>query len=378
MSPLQRIITLAFFTLVLSGYTTKGDGIEVLEPFIESGLGVALKSDQGKYIAITWRRINDKSYDEYVMESRKTVKDRLTKIFPEKVSGGYVKLKLEYKNKYICAFERYSSNWKQYIYPLGFASYPNLKEDCKFKVYKISNNQVAFYSEKWRRFLSRVYRYEPMWGNSDSRQNIEARYGGISNGAKFTVSTGSITPVREEIVSIKWGKFEGPSTVSPTLVSKRERRNGGSKAITDEFSFEKSIETTQQTNWEHAWGVTAGVSYTASASVNVGVVSGSSSLTLSAEVNYNGKKGGNMGKKKIIKVHEKTTVTIPPGKHCTIKFMVTVVENAKIPFEATIKRSSEKGVQYITQKGTWKGVMVVDSFISVEERALNDKPGVDQ
>eukprot|EP00111_Clytia_hemisphaerica_P015783 TCONS_00046602-protein len=123
---------------------------------------------------------------------------------------------------------------------------------------------------------------------------------------------------------------------------------------------------------EHAWGITAGISYTSSASVNVGVAEASTSLTVSAEVNYNGKKGGNQGKTTSFKVHDTTTVTIPAGKYATVKFKVTIINDAKIPFVATIKRTSEAGIQIITQKGTWNGVMVVDSFIEVQERPLSN------
>jgi len=350
----------------------QGDGIAVLEPFIKSGLGIALKANTGKYISITWRRIDNYRYDEHVMEARSTSKSEYSKILVEKISGGYVKLKLPLYNKYLCAFERSSYDWGRNIYLLGWYGYPKLPKDCQFKVYQVKGNTVAFYSEKWKMFLGRIYRWERMWGDDDSRENIEAVTSGIESATKFTVSTGSVTPVKEEIVSMQWGNYVGPSSVSPTLVSTRVRKNGGSKAITDVFGFEKSIKRTQETNWEHAWGITAGISYTSSASVNVGVAEASTSLTVSAEVNYNGKKGGNQGKTTTFKVHDKTTVIIPAGKYVTVKYKVTIINDAKIPFVATIKRTSEAGIQIITQKGTWKGVMVVDSFIEVEERPLSN------
>ncbi|XP_066929741.1 uncharacterized protein [Clytia hemisphaerica] len=356
-------------------YLAQGDGIDgiaALEPFIKSGLGIALKASNGKYVRLRWRRIETQDYDEYVMEARSTSKSENSKILVEKISGGYVKLKNPVYNKYLCAFKRWSQDWNKYIYPLGWSSDPKFPKDCQFKVYQVKANTVAFYSEKWKDFLGRKYRWEAMMGDQDSRQNIEAVWSGIESEAVFTVSTGSVTPVKEEIVSIKWGDYVGPSSVSPTIVSTKIRRNGGSKDLTDEFGFEDTIVKTQETNWEHAWGITAGISYTSSASVNVGIVEASASLTVSAEVNYNGKKGGNHGKTTSFKIHDKTTVTIPAGKYVTINYKVTKINDAKIPFVATIKRSSEKGIQMITQKGTWKGVMVVDSYIEVEERPLSN------
>jgi len=93
--------------------------------------------------------------------------------------------------------------------------------------------------------------------------------------------------------------------------------------LVKKFRFQRSIETCQTTNWQHSWGLTAGISYTTEASVNAGVVSGKSSLTLSAEVRYDGHKGGNQGKKKMIKFSDQTTVTVPPRKYVTVKFKVS-------------------------------------------------------
>ena len=93
-------------------------------------------------------------------------------------------------------------------------------------------------------------------------------------------------------------------------------------------------------------------------------------MTLSAEVRYDGTKGGNKGEIKTTTFTDQTTVTIPPHKWVTVSFMVKKVDNAEIPFTATIKRTSEVGVSRTTQTGVWKGVMIFDSYIEVIERTL--------
>ena len=63
---------------------------------------------------------------------------------------------------------------------------------------------------------------------------------------------------------------------------------------------------------------------------------------------------------------EKTTVTCPAGKYMKNMLKVTILKNAEVPFTATIKRTSELGVERFHQKGTWKGIMVADPFIDIQ------------
>lgn len=243
--------------------------------------------------------------------------------------------------------------------------------DCKFKVYQISANTVAFFSEKWKKFLGRVTRWEEQDGIT-WRENIEAYHGGIESYCKFEVSTGSITPVREEIVSVTWGKYQAPSSVNPIVVGRKERINGLSTPMTSTFSFEYTVQKTHETNWEHAWGVTAGISYSSTAAVEFGFASATATMMVSAEVNYNGKIGGNSGETKVMKLMQKDTAIIAPGKKVTIMFQVIKVDNAEIPFTATIKRTSEEGTVYITEKGTWKGVVVLNSYVITKQEDIKN------
>ena len=117
--------------------------------------------------------------------------------------------------------------------------------------------------------------------------------------------------------------------------------------------------------------MTTGVSFTSTAGFDIGIASGSTSITISAELRYDGKKGGNEGVTQSTKFSDRTTVTIPPGKKATAKLMVRKIENAEIPFTATIRRKVggiPRGT--FTEKGTWKGVMVVNSFVRIDEEAI--------
>ena len=42
----------------------------------------------------------------------------------------------------------------------------------------------------------------------------------------------------------------------------------------------------------------------------------------------------------------------------------------QIPFTATIKRTSDKGVQEFTEKGIWNGIMKFSSDVKIKEQAI--------
>ena len=110
--------------------------------------------------------------------------------------------------------------------------------------------------------------------------------------------------------------------------------------------------------------MTAGIKFTQNFSP---VPSTGPSLEVSLELNYNGKKAGNEGNSKTKTISETTRVTVPSGKKVTATLMVSMVENANIPFTATIRRTSELGVQEFTERGTWKGVVQFDSNVLIRE-----------
>lgn len=341
----MNIVTL----LVIIGYIglSHGSAMDLLEPHITSGLGVSFKGDNNNFWSVIGR-----SGGRRDVESAKSYKDFWTKFTIEKADDNHIYLKAA-DGRYLTRMHRGGIDY------IEAAKY-HRDVFCKFEIYEV-DGKIVFKADNGK-FLSRVYR--------DGEHNIEAEKWSIDPFTKFIVETGSLIPVQEEIESITWGDAVVPTSVAPTMLGSYTQANGGSQSIEKKFTFDKSIETTQSTNWEHSWGVTAGISYTTEAGVNVGAASAKTSLTLSAEVRYDGKKGGNEGKKDVMKLVDQTTVLIPSGKYVTVKFMVTKVDNAEVPFTAVIRRSSEVGVTRITQKGIWKGVLVYNSHIQVDERKI--------
>ena len=318
----------------------------LLEPHITSGLGVSFKADNDRYVSVVGRSGRRK------IEAQKEYKDPWTKFTIEKIDNDNIYLKA-IDGRYLSRVHRGGVDFIE-------AAKWSPDSACKFRVYEIEG-KIVFKADN-NKYLGRVYR--------SSQQNIEAAKWSVDPTARFIVETGALLPVKEEIESIEWGKASIPTDTEPKVIAEKGQRNPGSREIVKNFIFERTLTTTQSTNWEHSWGVTTGISFTSEAGVSVGAASAKTSLTLSAEISYNGKKGGNEGKTNSLKLSDQTTVFIPPGKFVKVKFMATTVQGVIIPFTATIKRTSEIGVTRIKEKGEWKGVMVYNSYIDVEERNI--------
>ena len=173
-------------------------------------------------------------------------------------------------------------------------------------------------------------------------------------------------PITEEIIDVNWGSTKDFANMRPTAVASKTVTNHGSEPAEMELTVSWSLTESSETSWEHGWGVTAGIKFTKNFSPVPGTGFGSS-LEVSLEVNYNGKKAGNEGQSKTKTISETTRVTVPSGKKVTATLMVSMVENANIPFTATIRRTSELGVQEFTERGTWKGVVQFDSNVLIRE-----------
>ena len=140
--------------------------------------------------------------------------------------------------------------------------------------------------------------------------------------------------------------------------------------------LEWTFTETSETSWERAWGITTGFTYSAWAEVSASFLGGGASAgaswELSLEVNYNGKKGGNNGTSKTTTIRDTTAMTVPSKKKVTASLLVELLEDAAIPFTATIRRTSEIGTTFTTARGTWLGVMKLNSMIHINEEDPGD------
>ena len=325
--------------------------MDLLEPYIRSGLGIALRASNGKYVS----RIR-RGHDGWVtmnIEAAKSYKDPHTKFIVEPIGWNHIRVKSAVDGKYLSVIHRHRGiQWIEAIKS-------NPDDWCTFQAFEVDGKLVL---KNWvnQRYLSRINRDQPY---------IEAAKYGIDEHCKFIVESGAILPVREEIIGLRWGNANNIRDLQPSIVRSKTVNNEGSETAEMDITMEWSFTEHSETMWEHGWGITMGISYTHEFRPFPGIGFGSS-VEFNLELNYNGKKGGNRGRSKTTQISETTRVRIPPGKKVTAFLVVQKKDDAEVPFEATIRRTSEIGTFTFTERGTWKGVMKFDSHVTIEESDL--------
>lgn len=196
----------------------KGKAMTLLDPFFNSGDGISLKANNGKYLSSTWIEGN-----HYNFEARATDKSSHTKMFIEKLSENEVRLTSAQHNKYIGVME--NDYYDDVISPCNQECCNKSKgwilKDCRKKKcqsaknkFKITNlevlmnqgnncgNDCTFYayekdgklvlkSKTNNQFLTHVYRYyDIQCYNEHFKQNIEASGYDMTAETLFTVESG--------------------------------------------------------------------------------------------------------------------------------------------------------------------------------------------
>eukprot|EP00091_Calanus_sinicus_P005615 TRINITY_DN16070_c0_g1_i1.p1 TRINITY_DN16070_c0_g1~~TRINITY_DN16070_c0_g1_i1.p1 ORF type:complete len:293 (-),score=35.03 TRINITY_DN16070_c0_g1_i1:439-1251(-) len=210
----------------------KAQSMPLLEPHINSGLGVSLKAHNGKYLSVIGRYYANVPN----IEAAKDVKDAWTQFIIEKVGEDTVYLKSAKSNKYLTRWDAHSI-WAAKIKPDQY---------CLFTVYEEGGKLVLKGDNGY--FLSVIDR--------GGIFHIESIKNGIGKWSRFVVETGSVTPVKEELVSVSFGKFQETKDIKPMAAAVRTVANNSSRDVLKTVSLAWTHTTSQQTSWEHAWGVT--------------------------------------------------------------------------------------------------------------------------
>lgn len=307
--------------------------MELLEPYIDGNLNVAFKADNEQY----WSRIGSKE-----IWSSKDTKDAYTAFKVEKIPSDLtcVYLKCVSNGKYL------SRDGAYYI----CANKSIADQYCVMEVYE-SNGKVVFKNRSCGKFLTR-------WCPT----HIFARKDGADKYTQFIVEPASLTPVKEEIKNLVWGVMSDARIERPSVLDTKEVVNKGSQPLEFDVALERNLTTTSETMWESGWSVTTGIK------VKTQIFSAEFTASLTAE--WNGKKGGTNSRSTTTIIRESTKVTVPPNKKVVAKLFVTLLDNAEVPFTATIERTSFTGTNTITVRGKWKGVIAFNSRIVITEEDL--------
>lgn len=154
------------------------------------------------------------------------------------------------------------------------------------------------------KFLSRNHR-----GN----QNIEAAKLGIDHFSKFLVEAAALVPVKEEIISIRWGALKKPYDMRPIVVATHTQKNNGLLDLEEDIKLKWTKTKASQTSWEHTWGLTTGITLKKNWEA-VAEIGFSRSFQFDIEINYNGKTGGKNATVETLEMEDATHVRIPAGK----------------------------------------------------------------
>jgi len=340
-----RILLVLFIMTTRVDLSYQNSGMDLLEPYIRSGIPVSLRADNGKYWSL-WGPLPHKVFAD------KSHKDPWTKFKVTKVNDDTINLQNTANGKYL-------SLWGpgENIFPRK----PSPDQWCNFKVHKVDGKLVLQNTANGK-FLARYCCVEGKNAMRADRQHIDTF-------TKFLVESGSILPVTEEIIDVTWGSTNDfVNNMRPKIVASDTGTNWGSEPLQQDLSVSWALTESSETSWEHGWGITAGIKFTKNFSpIPIGF---GSSLELSLELNYNGKKAGNEGRSTTTTISKTSHVTIPPGKKVTASLMINLVENAEVPFTARIRRTCEGVTQEFTERGTWRGVVQFDSNIVITESDL--------
>ena len=122
--------------------------MKLLEPHITSGLGVALKADNGMYLTI---KVNDEVFQHIYAD--KSHKDFYTKFIVEKVDNRTIRLRNNLTKSYLSKDFGIFAN-QSYIVALKRVA----DENCNFRVFDV-DGKLALRNVENGKFLSRSTKY---------------------------------------------------------------------------------------------------------------------------------------------------------------------------------------------------------------------------
>jgi len=321
---------------------TAGRSLAILEPHMITGLGLAIKSAGGYY----WSRHNSNGYVYLDHQS----KSRATRFLVEKASDDSIYLKGE-SGKYLTMTAHSDGN----TYMKEESLFPSRKSELEVIPHK---GKVAFRLKENAKFLKDA---------ADSAKNLIAKSTSLEEDkALFSIETGSVRDVTEKIVEVTFHNTTDYSQVQPSVVQSKTIVNKGSKPVEKTMKMAWQETSVQSTTWEHNWALGASISTTAE--FDIGFFS--LGLTISYSADYGGSHTKENEETNTLMVGEDTKVVVPANKRVKADLMLKKIDNADLFFTAKIVRESDVGVTTFYQDGVWRGVVVLNSFVTITEEEV--------
>ena len=155
-----------------------------------------------------------------------------------------------------------------------------------------------------------------------------------------------------------------------TLAKMDTIQNRGQSPMTQRIRMH-SVRTHQTTTWERPFGGLLSTTFsTRHVSDDIPM------LKKEISISYDYHTGGSTSITSTIELGEMVVVNVPPSHSATVKLMVKKKDDVTIPFTAKIKKTSFNEItateneEVIYERGTWNGVLFLDSSVAVDIQAL--------
>ena len=145
--------------------------------------------------------------------------------------------------------------------------------------------------------------------------------------------------------------------MKPQALSAQRIHNPTNAEVETTLEFNEKKTISETTSWTHSFE--AGVKW--SVGVNVGIASASSEVHLSYGFTY-GTESSLTTEKSFTKSFH---VKVPAHTSVEVQLVVKKMDNAAIPFTATLKRVVNGKTTLVKKTGTWKGVLYSDDTVKV-------------
>lgn len=181
---------------------------------------------------------------------------------------------------------------------------------------------------------------------------------GICDNCKFFPEVGSINPILIEIVSIEWGDMSDDIVENPSVLSRDQQDNWSDVDVTNTFHISYTDTTVDTTTWEQTWGF----EFTTKFSSTIKIPFASMTFTVSATTKYSGKTGGSSQVTDSTTYDKSATYPCPPKHRCFYNLIGRHLNNAVIPFTATVRKTDGIKTEEWEEHGVWEGVKVYDTY----------------
>merc|ERR1712241_353572 len=181
---------------------------------------------------------------------------------------------------------------------------------------------------------------------------------GICDNCKFYPEIGSINPFFIEIIDIEWGDPIGDIVKNPSTLATDTQDNYSDVEVSNTFHISYTDTTTDTTTWERSWGYEFSTKFT----TTVTLPFGSMSFEVATKTTYNGKEGGSNTETDSTTYDKSATYPCPPHHRCEFKLIGRHLDNAAIPFTATVRKTDGSKDETWKEDGMWYGVKVYDTL----------------